>query len=144
MPAAKIAEAAHLCRWLDRTGNDPFERSAHLPGQGFNHRVSCFADGYNQCARIRLQIVKIFADAQQSALAMHMPVEGFGNRSLVQCELKNLARSLSHLAKLGFMIGNRKHAGDYKDATSSQPSANSKNFRPQQTSQRFCRCRGPS
>src|SRR5258708_39488813 len=115
MSAAKVAKAAHLRRWLDRTGYDAFERGTHLPGQCFNHRVSGLADGDNQCARVRLQVVKIFADAQESALAMHMPAEGFGNRSLVQCELKNLARSLSHLAKLHFTVRGRRHGGDYRD-----------------------------
>src|SRR5271168_3094365 len=115
MSSAKIAKAAYLRGRLDRTGYDAFERRlADLLGQGFGHRVSGLADGDHQDARIGLQIVKIFADAQHAALAVHMPGECFGDRSLGQRVAEDLASSVAHFVELRFALGVR-HGQDYKD-----------------------------
>ena len=106
MSAAKIAKAAHLRGGLDRTGHDAFERRlADLLRQGLDHRVSGLADRDNQHARIRLQVVKIFADPQHSALTMHVPRKCPGNGSLGQRVTKDFAGGVAHLAKLRFAVG---------------------------------------
>ena len=117
MSATKIAKTAHLRRRLDRTGHNTFNRRlAHLLRERLNHRVSGLADGDHQDARISLQIIKIFADAQQPALAMHMPRKTPGNRSFLQRVKKNLPRRVAHLAEQRITIG-IKHEQIYKDTS---------------------------
>jgi hypothetical protein len=47
-----------------------------------------------------LEVEKIFAHAQDAALAMHVPREGFRNRGLLQGALEDGAGSLAHSAEL--------------------------------------------
>ena len=86
--------------------------------QRFNHRVPSFADRDHKHARIGVQFVKIFADAQHSALTMHVPRKCLGDRSLGQRVTKDLARSLAHMAKLRFAFVICGHGKDYKDGLS--------------------------
>ena len=74
----------HLRRGLDRTGDNSLQRTSNLMGQSLDHRVTGFPQGDDQNARIRMQVVKIVADAQQSTLAMHMPRETSGYRRFSQ------------------------------------------------------------
>jgi hypothetical protein len=59
--------------------------------------MSSLSDGNHHDPRISLQVVKIFAHAQNSAFAVHMPRKPLGNRSLGQRMKKNPARGISHL-----------------------------------------------
>ncbi len=100
MSAAKITEAAHLRRRLDRTRHNTLERSrADLLCQRLHHRMSGFADGNHQHARIRMQIVKVLADAQHPALTIHMPRKCLGNRSLGQRVAKDFPGRITHLLR---------------------------------------------
>src|SRR5450755_4575094 len=67
-----------------------------------------------------MQVVKILADSQNSALAMHVTRKASDDRSLRQSMLKNAPRCVSHMAELRFAIG-VKHGKDYR--VSFQPSS---------------------
>src|ERR1700722_15097306 len=60
-----------------------------------------------------MQVVKILADSQNSALATHVTRKASDDRSLRQSMLKNAPRSVSHMAELRFAIG-VKHGKDYR------------------------------
>ena len=67
-----------------------------------------------------MQVVKILADSQNSALAMQVTRKASDDRSLRQSMLKNAPRCVSHMAELRFAIG-VKHEKDYR--VSFQPSS---------------------
>src|ERR1700688_4229553 len=67
-----------------------------------------------------MQVVKILADSQNSALAMHVTRKASDDRSLRQSMLKTAPRCVSHMAELRFAIG-VKHGKDYR--VSFQPSS---------------------
>src|ERR1700693_2065031 len=60
-----------------------------------------------------MQVVKILADSQNSALAMYVTRKASNDRSLRQSMLKNAPRCVSHMAELRFAIG-VKHGKDYR------------------------------
>src|SRR5271155_3367748 len=119
MSAAKIAENAHLRRGLNRTRHNAFHRRlADLLRESLDHRVSSLADGNHQDARIRIEMVKIFADAQHTTLTMDVFRKCLGNRGLSQRVAKDLASNVAHFAKLRFGISVRGHRMDYKERLS--------------------------
>ena len=63
-------------------------------------RVTGFPKGDNQNARKRMQVIKILADAQHAALAMHMPRETSGNRSFGQSMQEDVACALAHACEI--------------------------------------------
>ena len=113
MAALKITEAVKLRRGLNRTGDDAFQRRADLLGKGFHHAVPRLAQRYNQCTRIRVQVVEIVADAQDSPLTMHMPREGLADRRFGQRTMENREGGRPHLPNLRF-LGPIEHAEDYR------------------------------
>src|SRR5271165_444700 len=115
MSAVKVTEATHLCRRLDRTRHNAFQRRfSDLLLEGFRHRVSGLADGDHQDARIRIQMVKIFTNAQYPTLTMHVPLKRLKNRGFGQSVTKDFASRITHSMKLRFGIG-VSHGQDYKD-----------------------------
>src|SRR5580704_1067722 len=66
-----------------------------------------------------MQVVKILADSQNSALAMQVTRKASDDRSLRQSMLKNAPRRVSHMAELRFAIG-VKHGKDYKSQLSTK------------------------
>src|ERR1700674_1872777 len=114
MAAAKIPKAANLSGRLHRTGHDSFQRGSDLRGQGLDHRMSSLAQRHDEYVRIRVQVIKILADAQNSPLAMHVPRKTFNNRGLSEHVLENFAHGITHAAKLEFAIGVT-HGENYKD-----------------------------
>ncbi len=113
VPSAKIAEAVNLRCGLNGTGHDPFERRSHLFRQRFHHRVSGLAQRRHEHARIRVQVEQIFAHAQHSAIAVHMPGKRPRNRGLGQGRTEDPARTLAHVSKAGVVLGVG-HGWDYK------------------------------
>src|SRR5579864_5815085 len=131
MSAPKIAEAMHLGRGFDRTRYDSLERRrAHLLCQRLDHRVPGFADGNRQHARVRLQIVKILADAQYSTLAMQVAREGSGDGRLSQRAEKDFARGVAHLLEWSLAFAGCGHGRIIKTAVSCQLSAVSQTETP--------------
>ncbi len=89
MPSAKITEASQLRSRVDRTGDDAFEAVSRLHFERIHHGVRRFADGDHEHAIVRIEIVQVFADAEHSAIAIHVtlkrPVDaGFGESVLEQ------------------------------------------------------------
>jgi len=98
----------NLRGWLHRTRHQAFQRCSDLMGQGLDHGVSSLAQSDDQHARIRVQVVEIVADAQNSSFTVHMARKAFSNRRLGQRVLEDCACGLAHLAGI-------RHAQDYKD-----------------------------
>src|SRR5437016_13460742 len=96
MSTTKVAEAMHLRRRIHRGGNDALKPAAYLRLQGLDQRVSRFADRDHQDAPVRVEIVKVLADPQDAAFAVHVASEGLGDGSLLEGVLENLAGSVAH------------------------------------------------
>src|SRR5205807_4653677 len=60
-------------------------------------------------------VVKVFPNAQYSALTMHVLCECLANGSLRKGMLEDFARNLAHTAELTFAISGCGHGKDYKD-----------------------------
>jgi hypothetical protein len=100
MSAAKITKPAYLRGRLDRIRHNALERGlTHLLPERLHHRMSGLPDGDYYDPRIRLEIVKILADAQHSTLTMHMPRKPRCDRSFSQRAKKNLTGGIPHLKK---------------------------------------------
>src|SRR5579859_581446 len=102
MPTVKIAEAANLRCRLHRTRHNPLDGRPELLAEGFDHGVASLAQRDDAHLRIRVQVVKVFAHAQDAALAMHVSSESLFDGSLIQRMLKDGARRVTHLSELRF------------------------------------------
>ena len=107
MAAAKVAKASHLRNRIDRTGHDAFEAIARLHFQRIDHGMRGFADGDHQHAVVGIEVVQVFANAEHSAIAIHVtlkcPVDaGFGESVLEQ-----VTRGDPHVQGKRLAIGSR-------------------------------------
>src|SRR6266576_5019451 len=100
MPSLKISEAANLVRGRDRRCNNALETAAHLGFKGCRHGMSCLADGNHQYARVRIEIVQVFANAQHSTFATHVKGERAFDRGVLERGGEDFARNITHLPEL--------------------------------------------
>src|SRR5579872_2614545 len=98
MASEKITEAMNLGRWFDRTCDDAFETLAGLHLQRMNHGVRSFADGYNEYPRVRLELVQILADPQDSALTDDLPLKSTLNAGFSQSVIKQTSSHSAHFS----------------------------------------------
>ena len=73
-----------------------------------------FANRNDVDIRTSLQVVKIFTDAQHSALTMQVLCKCLSDGSLRKGILEDFARGLTHAAKLTFAINGSGHGKDYR------------------------------
>jgi hypothetical protein len=91
MPALEISEAVHLRSRINRSGDNTFEAAADLGFESFDKSVPGFANGDYENARIGVEVVEIIADAQDSALAVDVTGEGFGDAGFGESALEDRA-----------------------------------------------------
>jgi hypothetical protein len=91
MAAFEISEAVHLRSGIDGTGDDALEGAADLGFERFDESVSGFANGDYENARIGVEVVEIIANAQDSALAVDVTGEGFGDAGFGESALEDRA-----------------------------------------------------
>src|SRR5213592_3398391 len=97
MSAAKIAKSANLRRGIDRTAVDAFKAASSLHFQRIQQSVCSFADRDDRNIAKGIEIVEILADAQHSALTIHISLEGFINAGFGESVLVKLAGGDTHL-----------------------------------------------
>ena len=96
---------------LDRAGDDAFELCvANLRGERLGHGVPGFADRDDEHAPVGVEVVEIFADAQDAALAVHVASERSRNAGFSERVLEDLARCVAH----GGEEGGIGHKVDYR------------------------------
>src|SRR5204862_4030403 len=92
----------------------PLESAPRLRFKRRHHRVPSLADRYHQYSRIRIEVVQVFANAQQATLATHMARECTFNRRVFERGSEDVARNLAHPPEL--LVAQRlsvRHRGDY-------------------------------
>ena len=75
MASAKVAKAPSLRSRIDRTGHNAFEAIARLHFERIDHGMRGFADGDHQHAIVGIEVMQVFANAEHSAIAIHMALE---------------------------------------------------------------------
>ena len=107
MASAKVAEAPNLRNRIDRTGHNALEAIARLHFERIDHGMRRFADGNHQHAIVGIKVMQVFANAEHSAIAIHValkcPVDaGFRERMLEQ-----MTRGNPHVQGKLLAIGGR-------------------------------------
>src|SRR5579862_1512238 len=119
MSAEEITKSAKLSGRSHARSHDSGQRILRarltdLPRQSFGHRVSGFAERNDEHPRIRVEIKKIFANPQNSPLAVHVATKGTLDRSLRQSLPKYFPCCIAHLASLGMDRGVSHHRENYR------------------------------
>src|SRR5579862_928737 len=100
MAATKVSESTNLAGGLNRRSHDAFEQIPHLAREGSGHGVRGFSDRDYKNARVCVQIMQVFANAQNPPLAMHVARKGAFDRRILERGRENFARGLSHSGEL--------------------------------------------
>src|ERR1700682_3287769 len=112
MSAAKIAKSANLRRGIDRTADNAFKAASSLHFQRIEQTVRRFADRDDRDAAKGIEIVEILADAQHSALTIHVSLKGFIDAGFGESVLEELPGSNAHInSKTLALCGGRHCAG---------------------------------
>src|SRR5437016_4653263 len=104
MAALEIAEAANLRGRLDRAGHDAFKSAASLHFKRVDHGVRGLADRDHDDPPVRLQIKKIFKNAQNAAFAIHMPLKRPINAGFSESVLEKMACGDAHVESKALAI----------------------------------------
>ena len=96
MSAVKIAKAADVKLGFDGTGDDAFEALAGLFVQRSEHRVRSFADGDYEHAVVGIQVVQVLANAENSALGVHLPGESLADAGFPKSVFEDVASDFLH------------------------------------------------
>src|SRR5207245_11202058 len=117
---ARIEETANLVHGFDRLCHDAFEAAAELDLESGGQGVRGLSDGDDEDAIVGIEIVQIVADAQNTALAVHVAGEGVFDGGVLKSGRKDLARRLAHASKLLGTLGREiGQGGNYKEGCSS-------------------------
>ncbi len=100
MSAAKIAETADLAHGIDRRCDDALEAAAELGFESGGHGVRGLSYGDYEDAVVGIEIMQVFADAQDAALTMHVAGEGGFNGGVFQGGGEYLASDFAHTSEL--------------------------------------------
>src|SRR6202166_5280603 len=102
MSAPKIPKAADLdmACGFDRRGDDAFKAAANLGFKCAGHGVGRLSHGDNEDATIRVEIMKIFADPQEAALAVHIASEGAFDGGALERGGENFACNTAHVPEI--------------------------------------------
>jgi hypothetical protein len=111
MSATKIAKPANLRRGLDRTADDAFKTAASPHFKRIKQTVRSFADRNDKDIAKGIQIVEILADAEDSALTIHIPLKGFINAGFRESVLEKLAGGDTHLDGCTLAVCGGRHGG---------------------------------
>ena len=104
MPAAKIPETAHLAGGFDGRCDNAFEAAAELGFESGGHGVRRLPDGDDEDALVGIEIVQVVADAQDTALAVHVAGEGAFDGGVLERGGEDLAGDVAHVAELLFAL----------------------------------------
>ena len=107
MASAIVAKAPNLRNWIDRTGHDALEAIARLHFERIDHGMRGFADGDHEHAAIRIQVMQVFANAEHSAIAIHMALKCPVDAGFAERMLKQMTRSDPHVQGKLLAIGGR-------------------------------------
>src|SRR5450755_2380328 len=100
MSPSKIAQAAYLARWFHRRRHDALKTASRLSLKSRRHGVRRLANGNREHALIRIEMIQIFADAQDAVLAMHVARERAFDGSILQRRSEDLSRRITHACEL--------------------------------------------
>ena len=107
MASAKVAKTPNLRNRIDRTGHDAFEAIARLHFKRIDHGMRRFADGDHQHALVRIEVMQVLADAQHSAIAIHMTLKCPVDAGFLEGMLKQVAGGDPHVQRKLFAVGGR-------------------------------------
>src|SRR6266849_7224743 len=96
MCAMKISEAANLELGFDRAGDNAFEACACYLVQCNQHGVGGFADCNDEHAAVGVEVVEVFANSENAALAMQVPREGLGDAGFAESVVEDVAGDVLH------------------------------------------------
>ncbi len=120
MASAKIAEAVDLVRGFDRRCDDASRLLPLASDLGFEsggHGVRGLADGDDEDAIVGIEMVEVFADAQDAALAVHVAGEGGFDGGVFEGRGEYLAGGFAHAGELLLALGSQVgHGRDYRDS----------------------------
>jgi hypothetical protein len=94
MSAVEISEAADLELGLDGTGDYAFEARARDFVESYQHGVCGFADGDDENAAVRIQIVKVFTDSEDAALGVQVARESLRDAGFAEGVVEDVAGDL--------------------------------------------------
>src|SRR5690348_7579550 len=102
MPAVKITKASNVeFRW-NGAGNSALETVAGLLVQSGQHRVRCLADRNDKDAAIRIQVVQVFANSENTPFTLHVSCKGLADGRFAQGVAENVECHFFHSG--GLMI----------------------------------------
>jgi hypothetical protein len=108
MSSVKISEPAELRARIGTSGDDPFEAIACLHFKGAQHAVSGLTHRDNEGPSECIEVIKVFADAQDTAVALNVPFKCAVDGRLGQSAIKQVACGGAHVQKEGVAIGREK------------------------------------
>src|SRR5215469_1533663 len=96
MSALKITEGAGLEWRNQRARNHAFEALARLLNESSEHRVCGFTQGNDQHTVVGVEVVEVFGNAEDSAIAVHVAREGLFYAGFGQCVFEQAPRDFFH------------------------------------------------
>src|SRR5579864_110543 len=105
MSALEIAETVDLRVWQHGSRDDALGQRPNLGSQSFSHRMSSLPERNYQELGVGVQVVEIFAHAQNAAFALHVATKTFRDGSLRERLKENGAHSVAHGTELRFAGG---------------------------------------
>ncbi len=93
----------------------PSKFAAHLSFESGGHGVGGLSDGNDEDAVVGIEIVQVVANAQDTALAVHVAGESAFDGGVAERGDEDLAGDLPHLAEVLLAFGRHlRHGRDYK------------------------------
>src|SRR5438477_254892 len=97
MSAVKISEAGDLGRGFNGAGDNPFKAAARLRFERSHHGVRGFANGNHGNPAVGIQVVEIFGNTQNAAIAFDVSPEAGIDAGFVKRTIEEMTGGVTHL-----------------------------------------------